>query len=583
MNKPLSSVKTAISAIAACAFFHFAAHADNLILNGSFEEPPLAAGTAWQVAPTSWVRSGSLAYIIHGDYSTLYPLAQEGDQYAGLGNSSSLSQTFEVGTAGTYMLTWFDSSEYNGPNNSSPYSVAVIDSAGAAVSSANFDANAGSLRAWVKRSIPLTLTSGKYTLRFEGHVAVSGEGSLIDNVSIPGTKTDITMLDATTTDFVHINVKYSVAGSQAPAFIIRAYISSDETFDQSDLPLQPHLGIPDEENRQPNPDGSAKEHSTTLTLGSLAPVRDDHRFVIVVADPDSAIEETNENNNATFVIPVFNSGDQMNRAGQIQNRGLSETSDFASGPFTGAILPGTADWARLLRLDSYPSNPPEPWGAPPFVFEDYNYNDPAEPLSYQKLEDRLVQPSLIPPTRSLVKLINLDLSRRPDLWKDSLFRINEAYDSVGEHDSLTSLHYEGRALDFSGATLGGSPARLGRLAGLAWLSGFDFVYFESDHIHVSEHASFATTIDQNSLQESLTSARSLRLIDNDGILTALDATLNGVEEALLTGNEVAALGKLGAFNQFIAKQSGKHINKAFASLLLLNSLILQDRIQLLGP
>ena len=392
--------------------------------------------------------------------------------------------------------------------------------------------------------------------------------------------TDIKMLDATTTDFVHIDIRYSVAGSPAPAFLIRAYISSDQTFDQTDdLPLHPKLGVSDELNRQPNADGSAKEYTINLTLSARAPIRDDHRFIIVVADPDGAIQETNEDNNVVFAVPLFALGEKVNRAGD-KAQTLAETDSIrASGFFTGAILRGTDDFDRLIRLDTFPDIPPHPWGTPPFIFALETESQP-----WQREEDRLAQSSLLPPISMLVRLVHDDSAFRAD----QMFSINEAYDSTGVH-GLVSLHYEGRALDlqvFNGAVIG----NLGRLCGIAWLAGFDFVFFEpkktgesNHHVHVSKQASFPTTINQQTIEEAILGARLLGLIDSAGIATALSSKLDGVEVALLAGNKSAALGKLGAFDNFINAQSGQHIDRPLSTLLLLNSLILQDRIQHLSP
>jgi hypothetical protein len=229
----------------------------------------------------------------------------------------------------------------------------------------------------------------------------------------------------------------------------------------------------------------------------------------------------------------------------------------------------------LIRLDSFPDVPPHPWGTPPFTFGLTTESEP-----WQREEDRLAQPSLLQPVTRFVQLVHSDFAFRAD----STFSINEAYDSTGVH-LLGSLHYEGRALDLQ-VFNGGSIGDLSRLCGIAWLAGFDFVFFEpkksnerNHHVHVSKRASFVTTIDQQTLQESVIAARLLGLIDNDGIATALNAKLEGIDDALLTGNEGVALRKLGAFNNFIGAQSGKHINNVFATLLLLNSLILEDRIQ----
>jgi len=89
-----------------------------------------------------------------------------------------------------------------------------------------------------------------------------------------------------------------------------------------------------------------------------------------------------------------------------------------------------------------------------------------------------------------VDLINKDIERVPDFWSGFSFSVNEAYDAGPPHAS-TSLHKEARALDVDvvSTNIPGSIEQLGRLAGLEWLAGFDWVYLEGGtHVHVSERA-----------------------------------------------------------------------------------------------
>jgi len=63
-------------------------------------------------------------------------------------------------------------------------------------------------------------------------------GSFSETITVQSGLPDIKVIDATTSDFTSISLKYSVADSDSPAFIFRAYISSDEMFDPSDLPTR---------------------------------------------------------------------------------------------------------------------------------------------------------------------------------------------------------------------------------------------------------------------------------------------------------------------------------------------------------
>jgi hypothetical protein len=173
--------KFSITVLAAFVFVA-PAHAQNLLLNGSFETPIISANSSLLTPPTSWEGN---AFIVNGDFSTRWPLAQHGQQYAGLGNpSASLSQAFTVGRAGNYVLRWYDSTEFNGPGNTSPYTVSVTDGSTTTVASVSLDANALALREWTQRSLPLTLAQGDYTVRFQGQVPMNGPPSLLDNVSL---------------------------------------------------------------------------------------------------------------------------------------------------------------------------------------------------------------------------------------------------------------------------------------------------------------------------------------------------------------------------------------------------------------
>lgn len=391
---------------------------------------------------------------------------------------------------------------------------------------------------------------------------------LEDRRLLSGGPPDIRLIDVTTRDLVAYDLSFVVAGGDAPPFTFRAYLSADDRLDEGRDELLPGaLEIGNPEDRT----SGATVHRATLTLASRAPVEDERRFVIVVADPDRQVEPTDgpsRSDNDLPTIPLFAIGGSADRTGVATP---DEAGPTASGPFTGAILPGTEDHGRLQGVDLG-----ETWGGDPrFVF---GYAE-GETQPWQLEEDRRAQRSVVGPLEGLVRLIHRDVERLPTLWGNSRFSINEAYDSLRQHDIPQSLHYEGRALDLDVPGRPSDGEEVARLAGMAWLAGFDFVLHEGSHIHVSERASFATTIDQASLQASVLEAYRQRRIESLPVAIILHGTLDGLDQAIRRRRVLRALGQLLVFSLEVQLWRGNAIaDVGFADLLLLNVDLLRRKL-----
>jgi hypothetical protein len=120
---------------------------------------------------------------------------------------------------------------------------------------------------------------------------------------------DIRVANVRSLDFRQFEITYLVSGSEVSEFDIRAFISTDDSFDEGvDMPLAPEqpLRISAASDRQPNLDGTAKTYTKTLTLSNPAPITPTHRYVIIVADPEGGVTESDEGNNSVAVEVTCN-------------------------------------------------------------------------------------------------------------------------------------------------------------------------------------------------------------------------------------------------------------------------------------
>lgn len=131
-----------------------------IVQNGSFELPSIPDNAALSVTPTGWNWSGTAGFVINPGVGSLP--AQAGEQFADIGNTSAsaLTQSFQIDTAGSYRLTWFDNADAFAAV--APYRVSF--SGGNA--SQDFDANEGIDGQWNARSLLLEFTTGLHTLTF---------------------------------------------------------------------------------------------------------------------------------------------------------------------------------------------------------------------------------------------------------------------------------------------------------------------------------------------------------------------------------------------------------------------------------
>ena len=99
--------------------------------------------------------------------------------------------------------------------------------------------------------------------------------------------------------------------------------------------------------------------------------------------------------------------------------------------------------------------------------------------------------------------------------------------------------------------------------------------------NTSEFSQFviAEAVSIQSLQSDILSAVGTGQIDSKGVASSLLSKLNGVESAMEQGNAKTALNRLNAFENHLKAQSGKHIDRDFADLLVVDVQLLREAIE----
>ncbi|MFN7613838.1 MAG: hypothetical protein ACK5P8_01450 [Phycisphaerae bacterium] len=160
---------------------------EELIVNGSFEFPAVPANPALQIAPDNWSWQSAVGFVFRGSPAPIWPLAQNGQQYADIGNSTDyrLRQNFTLPHRSRISFTWYDSVAsgftsaydvfiYNNATDELPfyYDFGFVNASTWKL----VDANGGA---------PFTLEAGSYRVEFIGNAVPSANAdALIDNVSL---------------------------------------------------------------------------------------------------------------------------------------------------------------------------------------------------------------------------------------------------------------------------------------------------------------------------------------------------------------------------------------------------------------
>lgn len=335
---------------------------------------------------------------------------------------------------------------------------------------------------------------------------------------------DIVILDATTrvaSRFHSIRFQYAINFADAPSsFDVKVYLSSNETYepDQDGNPLGSLMLKGKDLTGHLTPPKSYPWKTLTIPSPTNVAITKEKPFLIVVADPDNKIAESDDTddgspdkNNSAFVIPLFYSrqkGGYSPTTGHFQlsgQNGLRKESQFA-GAIQRRISRGTDDFELLRSINALPIRWAEVGGT--------IKNEEAAP--YQN-DDLFIDPHLVNSLDRLAELIGL-VKGTPRLPTSELV-LTESFDEQGEHAN-DSLHYEGRAVDFRGER--GATDIFRRLAGLAMLAGFDWIENETNHVHASGSGIIPTEVSVESLITNLQQAITFGCSSTPKLITSVE-------------------------------------------------------------
>jgi hypothetical protein len=164
-------------------------NAQTLLLNGSFESPPVGSPWYYRGAPTDWTQLGGGVDVTHINYELGFTAgAQSGVQFLDMNQAANsvggLFQTVNVSAGTTYMLSLYAASWRGDAYGTLVYS--LIDPAGSAVLATNtFTVNQVDTGAagtnWMYLTLSTTAVSSALKVQIEQY-ASSTAGLAVDNV-----------------------------------------------------------------------------------------------------------------------------------------------------------------------------------------------------------------------------------------------------------------------------------------------------------------------------------------------------------------------------------------------------------------
>ena len=175
--------KAALLTAVLCLACGPAASAQLLVANGGFESPAISPGTFGGTPLDGWSLA-SFSLIVNGNGGNpSFPAPYSGSQYADAGNVTGhhLFQTVSLPSAGTYQLSWFESTPNEITLGSAPYTASVVDSDSHLV--AGLSSTIDHLGTWQGKTLQFTAAAGSYDIVFSP-ITANFNDVLLDEVSL---------------------------------------------------------------------------------------------------------------------------------------------------------------------------------------------------------------------------------------------------------------------------------------------------------------------------------------------------------------------------------------------------------------
>lgn len=176
--------------IGCCVILAETSFAQNIIVNGGFEDPLIPANTTRDVDPAEWSRiitfdGSTITHLFNGNGGiSEAPTPHGGNQQFFFGfHGTGISQNVRLKKPDQFRLAWWTSTEISDSTATAPYTVRIWDNNGSSVLVSNrFYSQSGS--SWTRASAEFYLPAGSYVVEFRTAGSYYDPALFLDDVTM---------------------------------------------------------------------------------------------------------------------------------------------------------------------------------------------------------------------------------------------------------------------------------------------------------------------------------------------------------------------------------------------------------------